>query len=85
MSEYVKVKTLPQIAAQLGVDRATLVRLEQRGVIPRAPKVRTPVQGRIYDAALEKEVIKAFQEYVRNRDDQITRPDAPKGKIVVVR
>ena len=82
---YVRVKTLPQLAEELGINRSTMVRLEQRGIIPMAPKVRTPIQGRVYDEALEKEVIKAYHAYMQGNRDNGARPMAPNGTIVVAR
>lgn len=82
MSDYVKVKTLPQLAAELGLDRSTLVRLEQRGVIDKAPKVRRPVMGRVYDEALEKKVRKQIEHHYALQELEATRPEAPKGVLV---
>lgn len=77
------VKTLPQIAEKLGCHRSTLVRLEQRGVIDKAPIVGLPVQGRVYDAALEKIVTRQYDEYKasKGRTDE-GRPTAPDNFIV---
>ena len=83
MPEYVAMKSLPQLAEALGVDRSTLVRLEQRGVIPKAPKIKTPFQGRAYDEALEKAVIKAFQAYTRAKTDESERPIVPSNVVIV--
>lgn len=78
------VKTLPTLAKELGIDRSTLVRLEQRGVIDKAPIVGKPIQGRVYDATLEKRVKAQVVAYLtkKNRAKE-GRPDAPKDFIIV--
>lgn len=78
------VWTSTRMAQRLGVNRSTLVRLEQRGILPLAPKVR--VTGRVYDAALQRATITAFDKYMEAQAakdaDAFGRPDAPK-KILV--
>ena len=78
------VWTTTRMAAYLGINRSTLVRLEQRGLVPLAPKVR--VTGRVYDAALQRATINAFNKYMQAQaakdNDSFQRPDAPK-KILV--
>ena len=82
----VKVKTLPQLAKEIGLDRSTLVRMEQRGVISMAPIVNHPIQGRVYDAALEKKVKAEVARYLeRKAAEQAGRPKAPTNIIVVDR
>lgn len=78
------VKTLPQLAEEIGVHRSTLVRLEQRGIISPAPVVGKPIQGRVYDAKLEATVKKEVAEYFRQRDiaANMKRPEAPSNLIV---
>lgn len=77
------VKTLPQLAEEIGVHRSTLVRLEQKGIIDKAPLVGKPVQGRVYDPELEKRVKFQVEKYLekRNRANE-GRPDAPKNFII---
>lgn len=79
------VKTLPQLAEELGLHRSTLVRFEQRGIIPIAPIVGKPVQGRVYDAALEKKVKDAVDLYYKKKAIKRAeegRPEAPKNFVV---
>lgn len=84
--EPVKVMTSTQMAADLGIDRSTLVRLEQKLVIPKAPLAppNSPVQGRLYDAALATKVREAFAKHQRKSlADREGRPAPPKSFIVV--
>lgn len=78
------VWTSTRMAQRLGVNRSTLVRLEQRGILPLAPKVR--VIGRVYDAALQRATITAFDKYMAAQAakdaDAFERPDAPKKVLV---
>lgn len=87
MTNTVQVKTLPELAEELGLHRSTLVRLEQRGVIDKAPKVGKPIQGRVYDAALEAKVRKQLQAYfdARKIADAIDRPPPPEGVLLTTR
>lgn len=43
--------TLPQVAKRLQLHRTTLLRMEQRGVIPKAKWVSHPIKGRVYNEA----------------------------------
>src|SRR5690606_6639716 len=77
------VKTLPQLAAELGVDRSTMVRWEQKGIIPLAPLAGKPVQGRVYDKDLERKVKAAVDKHLQKRAiAAANRPKAPKNFIV---
>lgn len=81
-----KVITLPVLAKELGIDRSTLVRLEQRGVISKAPFVGFPVQGRVYDAALVRTVKAEFGRYTAKKlAEQVKRPAAPEAFVLVDR
>ena len=78
------VKTLPTIAKELGMNRSTLVRLEQRGVIDMAPVVGKPIQGRVYDKKLEAKVKAQIAAYLTKKNlANANRPNAPKTFIIV--
>lgn len=84
----IKVLTSTQMAADLGIDRSTLVRLEQRLVIPKAPlaPANSAVQGRLYDAALANRVRAAFKKHqAKQLADREGRPAPPKSFVVVDR
>lgn len=84
----VKVMTSTQMAADLGIDRSTLVRLEQRLIIPKAPLAPTnsPVQGRLYDEALATRVRAAFAKHQQKTlADREGRPAPPKSFVIVDR
>jgi len=76
------VITLPQLAAKLGLDRSTLVRLEQRGKISKAPFINRPYVCRVYDADLEKKVTAEVQAYFRERAGGRDQIDA--GSVTLV-
>lgn len=83
-TEPTRVKTLPTLAKELGLDRSTMVRLEQRGVISKAPMVGAPVQGRVYDEKLEAKVRGEVERYLaRQAIKHEGRPPAPKNIVVV--
>lgn len=83
-SDISLVKTLPTLAKELGIDRSTMVRLEQRGIIDKAPIVGKPIQGRVYDKALEAKVKKQFEDYMTRKSLALEgRPAAPKTFIIV--
>lgn len=84
----VKVMTSTQMAKDLGIDRSTLVRLEQRLVLPKAPFAppNSPVQGRIYDAALATRVRAAYAKHCEKAlAEREARPKPPSNFIVVDR
>jgi len=84
----VKVMTSTQMAADLGIDRSTLVRLEQRLIIPKAPLAppNSAVQGRLYDAALANRVRAAYAKHTEKAlADREARPKPPKAFIIVDR
>jgi predicted DNA-binding transcriptional regulator AlpA len=64
-----KVLTLAQLAQHTGLHRSTLVRMEQRLVIPKARWAGPPVNGRVYNDAEVKAVDKAIAEYLRGKAD----------------
>lgn len=64
-----KVFTLAQLAKRTGLHRSTLVRMEQRLVIPKARWGGPPVNGRVYNEAEAKAVEKAIAEYFKSRAD----------------
>lgn len=83
-SDVSLVKTLPTLAKELGIDRSTMVRLEQRGIIDMAPVVGKPIQGRVYDKKLEATVKAQVRAYMLAKNRQTEgRPDAPKDFIIV--
>jgi hypothetical protein len=55
--------TLPQVAKRLELHRTTLLRMEQRGVIPKAKWTVRPFKGRVYTEADIKAIEKALEEY----------------------
>lgn len=84
----VKVMTSTQMAADLGIDRSTLVRLEQRLVIPKAPLAprNSPIQGRLYDETLAARVRAAYAKYeIKTLADREGRPAPPKSFVIVDR
>lgn len=86
-SPPVQVLTSTQMAAALGINRSTLVRLEQRGILPKAPITPPPHSGRVYDAVLVNLTRKAYAKYrlTTERKDMAERPDAPRSFVKVER
>jgi hypothetical protein len=84
----VKVLSSTHMAAALGINRSTLVRLEQRLIIPLAPlaPANSPIQGRLYDAGLAKQVRAAFAKYQqKSLADRTNRPAPPEAFVMVDR
>lgn len=59
--------TLPVVAKRLGLHRTTLLRLEQRGVVPKAKWATRPFNGRIYTEEDIKATEKALDEYMKRK------------------
>lgn len=59
--------TLPQVAKRLGHHRTTLLRMEQRGVIPKATWALKPIRARVYTEADIKIVEAALTEYFSHK------------------
>lgn len=79
------VLTSTQMAGLLGIDRSTLVRLEQRRIIPMAPLAPKShaVQGRLYDQELVRQVKAAYAAHEqRSRAGTDGRPKPPKAFVV---
>jgi hypothetical protein len=59
IEEQTTVWTLQQVAAEMGLHRSTIVRMEQRNLLPKAKWAGPPVNGRVYDAK-DKKAMKAI-------------------------
>jgi hypothetical protein len=57
------VYSLPQLAKKLGYHRTTLKRMEDRGVIPKPPRITFPFKGRAYTEKMAAEVEKKLADY----------------------
>lgn len=68
MTEEVEVITLPQLAKRLGRHRTTILRLEQRNVLPKAAWAGPPIRGRVYTEADVKKVTELVNEYFAASD-----------------
>jgi predicted DNA-binding transcriptional regulator AlpA len=73
MTEVV-VFTMPQVAERCGINRTTLKRMEDRGVIPQARWVTSPFRARVYteeEVQIVEARVKAYmQRYVARRDGE---------------
>jgi hypothetical protein len=63
--ERVPALTLPAFARKVGLHRTTLLRMEQKGIITKAPTLRG-TQMRVYDEDLQKICEKEIQEYMES-------------------
>jgi hypothetical protein len=55
--------TLTQVAKRLDLHRTTVLRMEQRGLIPKAKWIQKPIRGRIYTEADIKVIEAKVEEY----------------------
>jgi hypothetical protein len=59
IEEETTVWTLQQLAAEVNLHRSTLVRMEQRNLLPKAKWAGPPINGRVYTGE-DKKKIKAI-------------------------
>jgi hypothetical protein len=73
IEEPLSVITLSMLAKKTGLHRTTLIRMEQRNVIPRAKWAGPPVNGRVYDAKDVKKVEALLKDYFAGKTDSAAR------------
>jgi predicted DNA-binding transcriptional regulator AlpA len=72
--------TLPQVAERVKLHRTTLLRMEQRGVIPKAKWATKPFRARVYTeadiVALQRALDEYFASHMPNEAGMIIDPDS---------